>query len=101
MQDFSINGKQTIEFLDRDLEFLAGTGAGEGLDFYDIKDVIVDYQCTGKVVLSCISTYVLSSSYFIIKINLHFRTTDPIQDFVPLRRNCAYAMKMNVVIRTE
>lgn len=47
VQDFSINGKQTIEFLDRDLEFLAGTGAGEGLDFYDIKDVIVDYQCTG------------------------------------------------------
>lgn len=63
VQDFSINGKQTIEFLDRDLEFLAGTGAGEGLDFYDIKDVIVDYQCTGYVVLSCISTYVLSSSY--------------------------------------
>lgn len=30
MQKGSINRKQTIEFLDKDLEFLAGTGAGEG-----------------------------------------------------------------------
>lgn len=50
MQDFSINGKQTIQFLDKDLEFLAGTGAGEGMSFYDVKDVIVNYQCAGEVV---------------------------------------------------
>lgn len=47
VQDFSINGRQTIKFLDKDLEFLAGTGAGEGMDFYDIKDVIVNYECAG------------------------------------------------------
>lgn len=47
LQDFSINGRQTIKFLDKDLEFLAGTGAGEGMDFYDIKDVIVNYECAG------------------------------------------------------
>lgn len=52
LQEGSINRKQTIEFLDKDLEFLAGTGAGEGLDFYDIKDVIVNCQCAGYVVLS-------------------------------------------------
>lgn len=52
MQEGSINRKQIIEFLDKDLEFLAGTGAGEGLDFYDIKDVIVNCQCAGYVVLS-------------------------------------------------
>ncbi|XP_052706403.1 uncharacterized protein LOC128181882 isoform X2 [Crassostrea angulata] len=45
LTDFSSNGKKTMEFLDRDLEFLAGTGGGQGLDFYDIKDIIVDYQC--------------------------------------------------------
>uniref|UniRef100_K1PS83 Metalloendopeptidase n=1 Tax=Magallana gigas TaxID=29159 RepID=K1PS83_MAGGI len=45
LRTFSINGKNTIEFLDKDLEFLAGTAAGEGISFYDIKDVIVNYQC--------------------------------------------------------
>lgn len=48
MQYFSTNGKQTIKFLDRDLEFLAGTGAGQGMDFYDVKDIIVNYQCAGS-----------------------------------------------------
>ncbi|XP_065926159.1 zinc metalloproteinase nas-1-like [Magallana gigas] len=47
LKEGSINRKQTIEFLDKDLEFLAGSSAGEGLDFYDIKDVIVNYQCAG------------------------------------------------------
>lgn len=47
LQEGSINRKQTIEFLDKDLEFLAGTGAGKGMDFYDIKDIIVIYQCAG------------------------------------------------------
>lgn len=37
-----------MEFLDRDLEFLAGTGAGEGLDFYDVKDITVNYKCAGE-----------------------------------------------------
>jgi hypothetical protein len=37
-----------MEFLDRDLEFLAGTGAGVGLDFYDVKDIMVNYQCTSE-----------------------------------------------------
>lgn len=40
-----------MEFLDRDLEFLAGTGAGEGLDFYDVKDITVNYKCAGSNVL--------------------------------------------------
>lgn len=48
VQYFSTNGKQTIKFLDRDLEFLAGTGAGQGMDFYDVKDIIVNYQCAGS-----------------------------------------------------
>ncbi|XP_048747647.2 uncharacterized protein LOC125659895 [Ostrea edulis] len=43
---FSVTGGQSMEFLDRDLEFLAGTGAGVGLDFYDVKDITVNYQCT-------------------------------------------------------
>lgn len=47
VQEFTINGKQTIEFKDSDLEFLAATGAGEGMDFYDVKDVVVNYQCAG------------------------------------------------------
>ncbi|XP_022321438.2 uncharacterized protein LOC111123420 isoform X1 [Crassostrea virginica] len=42
---FSKTGGQSMEFLDRDLEFLAGTGAGEGLDFYDVKDITVNYKC--------------------------------------------------------
>ncbi|XP_034328389.2 uncharacterized protein [Magallana gigas] len=42
---FSTNGKQTIKFLDKDLEFLAGTGDAQGMDFYDVKDVVVNYQC--------------------------------------------------------
>jgi hypothetical protein len=38
-----------MEFLDRDLEFLAGTGAGVGLDFYDVKDITKQYQCASKL----------------------------------------------------
>lgn len=45
LKEFTINGKQTIEFKDRDLEFLVATGVGEGMDFYDVKDVVVNYQC--------------------------------------------------------
>lgn len=43
-----MTGGQSMEFLDRDLEFLAGTGAGEGLDFYDVKDITVNYKCAGE-----------------------------------------------------
>lgn len=42
---FSKNGKPTLQFLDKDLEFLAGMGEEEGMGFYDIKDVIVNYEC--------------------------------------------------------
>lgn len=59
-----------MEFLDRDLEFLAGTGAGEGLDFYDVKDITVNYKCAGakssnhslkwNVLLSIFNSMILS-----------------------------------------
>lgn len=49
VQYFSTNGKQTIKFLDKDLEFLASTGDAQGMDFYDVKDVVVNYQCAGSL----------------------------------------------------
>lgn len=49
VQYFSTNGKQTIKFLDKDLEFLAGSGDAQGMDFYDVKDVVVNYQCAGSL----------------------------------------------------
>lgn len=53
-----------MEFLDRDLEFLAGTGAGEGLDFYDVKDITVNYKCAGE-----------ESSNHLLKWNVLFHDT--------------------------
>lgn len=61
-----MTGGQSMEFLDRDLEFLAGTGAGEGLDFYDVKDITVNYQCAGEEVVDSFS---FLKSIFVIELN--------------------------------
>ncbi|XP_021350862.1 MAM and LDL-receptor class A domain-containing protein 1-like isoform X1 [Mizuhopecten yessoensis] len=41
---FNSNGKPTMEFTDRRLDFLANSA--NGLTFYDIKDITDAYQCT-------------------------------------------------------
>lgn len=66
VQTFSINGKQTMEFLDKDLEFLAGTGAGEGMSFYEIKDVIVNTNV--QVRQSLVYVYKLEKLHYFILI---------------------------------
>ncbi|XP_021366872.1 MAM and LDL-receptor class A domain-containing protein 1-like [Mizuhopecten yessoensis] len=42
---FSTNGKPTMEFTDKRLDFLANSA--NGLTFYDVKDITAAYQCTG------------------------------------------------------
>lgn len=66
VQTFSINGKQTMEFLDKDLEFLAGTGAGEGMSFYEIKDVIVNTNV--QIRQSLVYVYKLEKLHYFILI---------------------------------
>lgn len=55
-----------MEFLDKDLEFLAGTGAGEGMSFYEIKDVIVNTNV--QVRQSLVYGYKLEKLHYFILI---------------------------------
>lgn len=55
-----------MEFLDKDLEFLAGTGAGEGMSFHEIKDVIVNTNV--QVRQSLVYVYKLEKLHYFILI---------------------------------
>lgn len=55
-----------MEFLDKDLEFLAGTGAGEGMSFYEIKGVIVNTNV--QVRQSLVYVYKLEKLHYFILI---------------------------------
>lgn len=55
-----------MEFLDKDLEFLAGTGAEEGMSFYEIKDVIVNTNV--QVRQSLVYVYKLEKLHYFILI---------------------------------